>query len=383
MGVLGESFMALIQYLTRIQFDFGALALLPDELKLLGVKRPLLVTDPGIRASDLFRRVSEKLPAGHAVYDGTPANPTESAVLAALKLYREADCDGIVALGGGSSMDLAKGVRLLATHPEPLVQYAFIENGVAKIKPNMPALVAIPTTAGTGSEVGRGAVIIMRDGRKLGIGSPHLIPSVAICDPELTFGLPPGLTAGTGLDAIAHCIETFIAPAKNPPAEAIALDGLRRASRHVERAVADGHDREARWEMMTAAMEGAMAFQKGLGAVHALSHPLGSLEDLKLHHGTLNALFLPPVLRFNRPNIGDKWDRLGEAMGLKPGGDVAAAIAALNARLGLPASLRAMGVPEQVLPAMAEAATRDHCNPTNPRAASKDDYLALLRETMG
>jgi alcohol dehydrogenase class IV len=375
--------MALIQYLTRIQFDFGALALLPAELALLGVKRPLLVTDPGIRASDLFDRVKENLPSGHAVYDQTPANPTESAVLAALKLYRDADCDGLVALGGGSAMDLAKGARLLATHPEPLVQYAFIENGAAKIKPAMPAMAAIPTTAGTGSEVGRGAVIIMRDGRKLGVGSPHLIPSVALCDPELTLGLPPGLTAGTGMDAIAHCVETFIAPADYSPAEAIALDGLRRASRHIERAVADGGDREARWNMMMAAMEGAMAFQKGLGAVHALSHPLGSLEDLKLHHGTLNAIFLPPVLRFNRPSIGDKWERLGEAMGLKPGADVAAAIAALNARLGLPTTLRAMGVPAQVMPAMAEAATRDHCNPTNPRAASKDDYLALLREAMG
>jgi alcohol dehydrogenase class IV len=375
--------MALIQYLTRIQFDFGALALLPAELDLLGVKRPLLVTDPGIRANDLIGRVAEKLPAGHAVYDRTPANPTESAVLDALKVYREAGCDGLVALGGGSAMDLAKGVRLLATHPEPLVQYAFIENGAAKIKPTMPPLAAIPTTAGTGSEVGRGAVIIMRDGRKLGVGSPHLIPSVAICDPELTLGLPRGLTAGTGMDAIAHCIETFIAPANNPPAEAIALDGLRRASRHIERAVADGSDREARWNMMMAAMEGAMAFQKGLGAVHALSHPLGSLEDLKLHHGTLNAIFLPPVLRFNRPSIGDKWQRLGEAMGLPPGADVADAVAGLNARLGLPATLRAMGVPEQVMPAMAEAATRDHCNPTNPRQASKDDYLAMLRAAMG
>jgi 4-hydroxybutyrate dehydrogenase len=374
--------MALIQYLTRIQFDFGALALLPAELALLGVKRPLLVTDPGIRASDLFARVAEKLPSGHAVYDRTPANPTESAVLDALKLFRETGCDGLVALGGGSAMDLAKGVRLLATHDEPLLQYAFIENGAAKIKPIMPDLAAIPTTAGTGSEVGRGAVIIMRDGRKLGIGSPHLIPSVAICDPELTLGLPPGLTAGTGMDAIAHCVETFIAPANNPPAEAIALDGLRRASRHIERAVADGGDREARWNMMMAAMEGAMAFQKGLGAVHALSHPLGSLEDLKLHHGTLNAIFLPPVLRFNRPSIGDKWERLGEAMGLSRGADVADAIAALNARLGLPPSLRAMGVPEQVMPAMADAATRDHCNPTNPRAASKDDYLAMLHAVM-
>jgi 4-hydroxybutyrate dehydrogenase len=374
--------MALIQYLTRIQFDFGALALLPAELATLGVRRPMLVTDPGIRASALFDRVKEKLPAGHAVYDETPANPTESAVLAALKLYRDCDCDGMVALGGGSAMDLAKGVRLLATHEGPLVQYAFIENGAARIKPAMPALAAIPTTAGTGSEVGRGAVIIMRDGRKLGVGSPYLIPSVAICDPELTIGLPPGLTAGTGMDAIAHCIETFIAPAVNPPAEAIALDGLSRASRHIERAVADGGDREARWNMMMAAMEGAMAFQKGLGAVHALSHPLGSLEDLKLHHGTLNAIFLPTVLRFNRPSIGDKWDRLGEAMGLPPDADVADAIAALNARLGLPPTLRAMGVPEQVLPAMAEAATRDHCNPTNPRAASGDDYLAMLRAAM-
>src|SRR5260370_34573174 len=145
-GFLGESFMALIQYLTRIQFDFGALALLPAELALLGVKRPLLVTDPGIRASDLFDRVKEKLPSGHAVYDQTPANPTDGAVLAALKLYRHADCDGLVPLGGGSAMDLAKGARLLATHPEPLVQYAFIEHGAAKIKPAMPAMAAIPTT---------------------------------------------------------------------------------------------------------------------------------------------------------------------------------------------------------------------------------------------
>jgi 4-hydroxybutyrate dehydrogenase len=375
--------MALIQYLTRIQFDFGALALLQAELDLLGVKRPLLVTDPGIRASNLFGGVAEKLPSGHAVYDRTPANPTESAVLDALKLYRAADCDGLVALGGGSAMDLAKGVRLLVTHGEPLVQYAFIENGAAKIKPTMPPLVAIPTTAGTGSEVGRGAVIIMRDGRKLGIGSPHLIPSLALCDPELTLGLPPGLTAGTGMDAIAHCIETFIAPAINPPAEAIALDGLRRAASHIERAVADGSNREARWNMMMAAMEGAMAFQKGLGAVHALSHPLGSLEDLKLHHGTLNAIFLPPVLRFNRPSIGDKWERLAAAMGLPSGANVADAVAALNARLGLPTTLRAMGVPEQVMPAMAEAATYDHCNPTNPRAAAKDDYLAMLHAVMG
>jgi alcohol dehydrogenase class IV len=191
------------------------------------------------------------------------------------------------------------------------------------------------------------------------------------------------MTAGTGLDAIAHCIETFLAPAANPPADAIALDGLGRAWRYLERAVTNGGDREARWNMMSAAMEGAMAFQKGLGAVHALSHPLGSLEDLKLHHGTLNAIFLPGVLRFNRPVVGDKWDRLGAAMGLPAGGDVADAVARLNKRLGLPAGLRAMGVPAQVLPAMAEAATRDHCHATNPRQATVADYRALLDEAMG
>src|SRR6185437_179364 len=226
--------MALINYLTRIQFDFGTLALLPNELAALGVARPLLVTDRGIRDSGLLQRVQDLLPGRHAVFDATPANPTERAVLAALAQYRGSACDGIVALGGGSAMDLAKGVRLLATHPEPLVQYAFIEGGAAKIKPGMPPLVAIPTTAGTGSEVGRGAVLIMADGRKLGVGSPHLIPNLALCDPELTLGLPAGLTAGTGMDAVAHCVETFLSPAVNPPAEAIALDGLDRATRHLE-----------------------------------------------------------------------------------------------------------------------------------------------------
>jgi alcohol dehydrogenase class IV len=374
---------ALITYLTRIQFDFGAMKLLPNELAALGVKRPLIVTDRGIRSSGVLERVAALLPPGMPVFDGTPANPTEAAVLAGLAVYQAGNCDGIVALGGGSAMDLAKGVRLLATHPGPLPQYALIEGGVARIKPGMPPLAAIPTTAGTGSEVGRGAVIIMKDGRKLGVVSPLLIPNVAICDPELTLGLPPDMTAGTGLDAIAHCIETFLAPAANPPADAIALDGLGRAWRHLERAVKDGGDREARWNMMSAAMQGAMAFQKGLGAVHALSHPLGSLEDLKLHHGTLNAIFLPGVLRFNRPVVGDKWDRLGAAMGLPAGGDVADAVSGLNKRLGLPAGLRAMGVPAQVLPAMAEAATRDHCHATNPRPATVADYRALLDEAMG
>jgi hypothetical protein len=373
--------MALISYLTTIHFDHGAIALAGQECRRLGIARPLVVTDPGLAAGPLVARLREALgDLPWQLYGDTPANPTEAAVLAALARYREAGCDGVVALGGGSSMDLGKAVALLAAHAPPLAQYALIEGGVARITAAVAPLVAIPTTAGTGSEVGRGAVIVLADGRKLGLISPHLLPKVAVCDPDLTLGLPPGLTAATGMDAVAHCIETFLAPAINPPADAIALDGLARAARHLERAVADGTDREARWNMMMASMEGAMAFQKGLGAVHALSHPLGALPQ-RPHHGTLNAVLLPEVLRFNAGHVGDKPTRLAQALGLHAGADVAEAVAALNARIGLPGGLGAMGVPREALPAIAEAATRDHCHGTNPRPASAADYLGILERS--
>lgn len=374
--------MATINYLTTIQFDFGAVKLLPAELERLGIRRPLLVTDKGVRAAGLLGRVIERLGASPAVvYDETPPNPTEDAVLAATEVFREGDCDGVVALGGGSAIDLGKAVALLATHPAPLQQYAAVEGGAARITAKVAPLVAIPTTAGTGSEVGRGSVIVMGSGRKLGLLSPHLLPKVAICDPELTLGLPPMLTAATGMDALAHCIETFIASAVNPTADAIALDGLRRGIGHIERATRDGSDREARSNMMIAAFEGALAFQKGLGAVHALSHPLGAVPGISLHHGTLNAVLLPAVLRFNRPAIGAKYDQLAEAMGLASGADPAEAIAALNVRLGLPAGLQAMGVSRDVLPGIAQAAMKDHCHATNPRAATAEDYLRMLEES--
>ncbi|MFZ5557176.1 MAG: iron-containing alcohol dehydrogenase [Pseudomonadota bacterium] len=371
--------MATISYLTTVQFDFGAIRQTRAECERLRIRRPLLVTDPGVVAAGLLERLRESLDPSMAmeVFDATPANPTEDAVLDALARYRESEADGVIALGGGSSIDLAKAVALLATHPQPLTQYAAVEGGAARIGSIVAPLIAIPTTAGTGSEVGRGAVIVLADGRKLGLISPHLLPKVAICDPELTLGLPPYLTAATGMDAVAHCIETFLAPAVNPPAEAIALDGLARAAAHIERATRDGADRDARWQMMMAATEGALAFQKGLGAVHALSHPLGALPQ-KLHHGTLNAVLLPAVLRFNAPAVGEKIERIGRAMALAPNTDVAQAIADLNAALGLPPGLAAMGVTRGELPAIAEAATRDHCHATNPRPASAADYLALL-----
>jgi alcohol dehydrogenase class IV len=374
--------MATISYLTTVQFDYGAIKTVSAECKRLGVSRPLIVTDQGIRASGLLNRLLENLDDSLAcgAYDETPANPTEAAALRALAQYHDEGANGIIAMGGGSSMDLGKAVALLATHPGPLVQYAAVEGGTPKIGAGVAPLIAIPTTAGTGSEVGRGSVIVLDDGRKLGFLSQHLLPKAALCDPELTLSLPRLLTAATGMDAAAHCIETFLSPLVNPPAEAIALDGLARVVAWLERAVADGQDREARWNMMMAAMEGALAFQKGLGAVHALSHPLGALPG-KLHHGTLNAVLLPAVLRFNAPAVGDKLQRIAAAMRLPPDADVAAGIAQLNRRIGLPAGLEAMGVARSALAGIAAAAPKDHCHGTNPRLASVEQYLEILEES--
>jgi len=377
--------MPTITYLTTIQFDFGAVKLLADETKAVGISRPLVVTDKGVAACGVLDKVLEHLPDAMqvSIYDGTPENPTEAAVLEALAQYRANDCDGLIAVGGGSPMDLAKGVAILTAHEPPLEQYAAIFGGAAKITDKVAPVIAVPTTAGTGSEVGRGAILTLNDGRKLGFASPNNIPKRAICDPELTLGLPKRLTAATGMDAVAHCVETFISPVDNPPAEGIAIEGLRRAMGFIERAVADGSDREARWEMMMAAMMGAMAFQKGLGAVHAISHPLGGLQEPRLHHGTLNAVVMPAVLRYNASHVGDKYDRLRAAMGLEAGTDLPSFIEAFNAKLELPANLREMGVPETIVPDMAAAAEIDHCNATNPRPATKDDYLALIQEAMG
>jgi hypothetical protein len=226
-------------------------------------------------------------------------------------------------------------------------------------------------------------MITFRDRRKMGLLSPHLIPKRAICDPDLTLGLPPGLTAATGMDAFTHGVETFLSPKINPPAEAIGLDSCTRAWNWIERAVADGSDREARWHMMMASMEGAMAFQKGLGAVHSMSHPLGGLEDVTLHHGTLNAVILPAVLRFNEGHVGDKYDRMRTAFRLPADADLAEEVEKLNARLGLPANLREMGVTDDVLPAMVEGAVADHSTPSNPRPASAADFEALFEAAMG
>ncbi|MEE2977596.1 MAG: iron-containing alcohol dehydrogenase [Pseudomonadota bacterium] len=382
--------MALIFYLTHVHLGFGTVNELKSECARVGIRRPMIVTDKGVAAAGLAQRAIDAtggLPV--TVFDETPSNPTEAMVLKATAQYKDAGCDGLIAIGGGSSIDLAKGIAIAATHPGPLTTYATIEGGSTKITEAAAPLIAIPTTAGTGSEVARGAIIILEDGRKLGFHSWHLLPKSAICDAELTLGLPPSLTAATGMDAIAHCIETFLAPAFNPPADGIALDGLERAWANIERATRDGTDRDARLNMMSASMQGAMAFQKGLGCVHSLSHPLGGVKvggKTGLHHGTLNAVVLPAVLRFNETAEtvvrDNRYARMRRVMNLPAGADLAQAVHDLTARLGLPTGLRQMGVPEDALEHVVEGALLDHCHKTNPRIATADDYRRMLAESM-
>jgi 4-hydroxybutyrate dehydrogenase len=373
---------ATIRYLTTTSFGFGASSLLEKVLGELGIARPLVVTDPGVRAAGVADGVVDRTGdvGPFTWFDRTPPNPTEEAVLEATEVFRAAGCDGIVAIGGGSSIDLAKGVALMATHPAPLVDYAAVNGGVERITSRVVQTVAIPTTAGTGSEVGRAAMINV-EGRKLDFMSPHLFPARALCDPDLTLELPPYLTAATGMDAFTHCLETYLSPLVNPPAEAIALDGVERAGRWIETATADGQNREARWNMMMASTEGALTFQKGLGAVHAMAHPLGALDGPPLHHGTLNSVLLPAVLRFNEPAAPAKFDRLRQLIGVQ--GDLGAWVAELNARLGLPAGLAAMGVPASVLPRIAADAEQDPATETNARPPTRPDYEELLRASMG
>lgn len=376
--------MALLTYLTTTHFDFGAVQMLPKVLGRAGVKRPLITTDKGVVAAGILDTVKEVLGDAitAAVYDETPGNPTEEATVAALEVYKAADCDGVLGLGGGSAMDLGKGVALLAGSGGELATYDPLVGGNRHIKSVAP-VVAVPTTSGTGSEVSVGFVIVLNDGRKIAFGGQHFVPTAAVCDPELTLGLPPAITAGTGMDAMTHCIEGLLSPSINPPADGVALDGLWRGWRHLERAVHDGSDREARWEMMMASTEGALTFPKGLGAVHAMSHALGRLSEPRLHHGTLNAVLLPTVLRFNEtPETEEKYGRLRSAMGLQPGADLAAEIERMNGSIGMPKRLSEMGVDEAMIVGCIDHALADLSHRTNPREATAEDYERMYREAL-
>jgi len=377
--------MPTMNFLTTCIFDHGALGKLGKTLKKFGCSKPLVVTDQGIKAAGILERVLEALgtePA--AIFADTVSNPTEDQVIETAALYKSSGADSIIALGGGSSMDLAKAAGLLATHEGPLEKYAAITGGSRHIK-NLPPLIAIPTTAGTGSEVSVGFITTMNNGRKETFASPNLIPATAICDPDLTFGLPPHLTAATGMDAVTHCIEAFLVPTENPPADGIALDGLTRAvgGGWLKRAVTDGSDPDARWHMMMASYEGALAFVKGLGSVHALSHAAGRLKEKRLHHGTLNAIFLPHLMRFNESAAEAKYERIRFAMGLAPGADIADAIARLNDDLGIPATLKEIGVEASDGPGIVENALADLAHPSNAKPATQADYEIIFETALG
>ncbi len=378
--------MAYIYYVTHIQFDHGAISTLKAECERVGIRRPMIVTDKGVRAAGIVDKAIAALGAQPAaIFDDVPSNPTEAAVQAGLLAYRAGQCDGLIAVGGGSAIDCAKGIAILTPQGGVLKTYATIEGGSPRISPEIAPIIAVPTTSGTGSEVARGAILIVEDGRKLGFHSWHLVPKAAICDPQLTLGLPAGLTAATGMDAIAHCIETFLAPSFNPPADGIALDGLRRGWAHIERATKNGQDAEARFHLMSASMQGAMAFQKGLGCVHSLSHSLGGVNP-RLHHGTLNAMFLPAVVRYNASAESvqkeDRMNRMAQAMNLSTGTDVIPALQDMVHRLGLPKGLSDMGVSTDLYEKIIDGAMVDHCHKTNPRIATREEYAGLLSESM-
>ncbi len=380
-GLPASSF-GIFTFPTRVYFGNGARSSLAAELARLGVTRPLVVTDAGVLTAGL---VAEVIPPseGTAVFEsGVHSNPTEEDVLAGLERYRDEACDGLIGLGGGSPIDAAKAIRLLVSHPGQLADYDLTRGGQDRILSTMPPMVAIPTTAGTGSEVGRGALIqLPQTGRKSAVLSQFLLPAAAICDPELTRDLPAVLTAGTGMDAFSHCVESYLSTAFHPICDGIAVEGLRYISKGLEAAVRDGSNSGARVAMMMGALLGGISFQKGLGVVHSLSHALGS--EGRVHHGTLNAILLPHSLRYNKEAAGARMADLAGRLGLGRGGDACGHLITLTelllARLPLPRRLGQLdGLRHDRIPEYARLAMLDHCHRTNPRCCVAADLEELL-----
>ncbi|CAN5476718.1 iron-containing alcohol dehydrogenase [soil metagenome] len=368
-----------MQYIGRIQFGYGALALIGSELQALKVQRPLIMTDKGVVAAGILQKVLDALADAKGIelpapFTGCPPEPTEAAALEALVLYREHRCDGIIAVGGGAVIDLAKATALLCTHPGPLGLYSTATGGSGKIGNNVAPVVSVPTTAGTGSEIGRGAgVALGASGIKAIFLSVNLVPKVAICDPGLTLTLPARMTAGSGIDALGHCLEAYLSPAINPPVDAIALDGIARIAKNLDLAVHEPGNRDARWNTMMGAIEGGMCFWKGLGLAHALSIPL---DVHGLHHGTLIGMLLPSALRFARPVAAQRFEALDAIFGER----IEDGLAALNKRIGLPPDLSGLGVPRDALQGIAAEAAASVFNTTSPRRGSAEDYLQMLHD---
>src|SRR5947207_1201645 len=303
---------------TKIIFGAGASEQLAELAASLNIKRPLVVTDPGIVKCGLLEQVIESFSTSGIpwkLFDRVEPNPTEASVLPGVEVFAGENCDGVVGVGGGSALDAAKAIRLKTTHRLPLEEYDDLRDGSKRIGPNLPPMIAVATTSGTGSDVGRSAVIALKaTGRKTVIFSPYLIPSVALADPSLTLGLPPNVTAATGMDAMTHNLEAYLAVGFHPICDAIALKGVEACARFLPRAVADGRDLEARTQMMAAAIMGGVAFQKGLGTVHSLAHPLSTVAGM--HHGLTNAILLPHVMRFNLPAVPERLADVAAALGV-------------------------------------------------------------------
>ena len=361
----------------RVQFDFGAIKLLKQELASIGVERPLFVTDKGLVQAGVFASVRRAMDNANdlAVFDEVPENPTYDGVMRAVAAYHAGKCDGVVAVGGGSVIDTAKAVAVVATHGGHVTDYV---GHPEKIKPHTAPLVAVPTTAGTGSEASRGAGLHPdATSRGHGINSTYIVPRIAICDPELTYSLPARLTAGTGMDAVGHAVENFFAKGGNPVGDAIALDAVTRAFGHIERATQNGQDKDARWHMMMAALQ-AMMCGKGLGPVHALANTFG---DQGLHHGAMVTIAMPAVLRAYEQRYPEKTAQLAAAIGVKSG-TPADAVAEMNARLGIPSTIRKLGYKGGDLDELADDSHKSFFNVTAPFHPSVAEYKALVTEVL-
>ena len=370
---------------TTILHGEGALAELSDRL---AEKKLMLVTDPGlVKAGVVEHTLAELKGSGVAfeIFDGVHPNPYEEDVESGSAFYNEHGCDGLLALGGGSAMDVAKVIRFIANHPPPLAQYSVLENGGAKISDTLPPMYAVPTTAGTGSEVGRGAVITMRGtGRKTLFVAPQLMPTIAVLEPTLTSSLPPHLTAATGIDAFTHCLESYLAPVYHPMADGVALEGIRLCLAHLQIVVADGKNLDARAQMQMAASMGAVAFQKDLGMVHSLAHPLSARHGT--HHGLANALMLPDSMAFieavdltanQQQRIQTIRTLFGEAG--RNGDSLADETRMWFKELGIKFGLKNHNIPADDLGNLADEAFLDTCHATNLIPVTRDDLAAIYK----
>jgi 4-hydroxybutyrate dehydrogenase len=368
---------AVFSFPTTIVFGAGAIEELWPRFSKLGANRPLLVTDKGLLPTAAFATVRDALGGRASVFSDIQPNPTEPNVRAAADAFTRGGFDSVIALGGGSAIDVAKVIRLVAKFPDkPLTRFAASDDAGG-----LAPFAAIPTTAGTGSEVGRSSVVTI-DQSKHVIFHPALLADLVVLDPKLTVDLPPKLTAATGADALTHCIESFTSPEFHPLCEAIALEGIRLAVEALPRAVKAPQDIDARGKMQIAAMMGGIAFQKDLGACHSLAHPLSAMCGI--HHGTANALCLPVVMKFNATRKPGLYRRVGEAMGLTGPDDAAviARVTALLSEIGLSTGLRDAGVRDEQLDELANQAFADGCHRTNPVPVTRDDLYALYQQAM-